>query len=175
MCNKRGVGAIIAWVLLLGFTVALATMIFLWMQGQTETMSESTVDYVEGELQCQSVRINVIKKGVDPNPCTSFEVQNVGYLNIDSVAVREFCTDGTAKSGNPIKIDPALEPKSSKTESTDGYKETVSDKGGYGICQSISENTCPQCIKVEVMPVIKTSETTKKLTGCKDRTIVVEC
>lgn len=164
--NKRGVGAIIAWVLLLGFTVALATMIFLWMKGQTETMSESTVEYVEGELQCQSVRINVVNT---TGPiCENPDVHNVGYLNIKAVVVREICTDGSATSSKePHSIN--LQPKSSKTETLGEYKTTLSGfcSGGADSCLLIIG-----CKKIEVMPILKIGE---RLVGCKDRTIVVEC
>ncbi len=175
MCNKRGISPIIATVLLLGFTITLATTVFLWMQGQTETMSESTVEYAEGEMQCQNVRINVAPTGTgDPPTCEKLEVQNMGYLKIDKIVVRELCADKSAKSSSkPHGDDDGLDPKSSRTETLGTYKILLPQSGTF--CYG-GDNSCDPnvsgCEKIEVMPIINIGN---RMVGCKDRTIVVEC
>ena len=154
MRNKKGIGPIIAWVMLLGFTISLATLVFIWMKGQTEEMSESTIESVEGEMQCQNVRVNAVKM----DACSSLEIQNLGFLTINELVVREFCSESDVNSQTYENIN--LEPKSSKTETSGAYKKTLETCSGCS------------CDKVEVMPVIKVSN--RKL-GCEDRTVEVEC
>lgn len=167
MMSKRGISPIIATVLLLGFTVALATTVFLWMKGQTETLSESTVEYAEGELQCQNVRINVQDESGVGTKCKKLNIQNVGYLDINSVAVREFCTDGSANS-SLIKID--LKPKVIKGGvEVSGYEKLLGESEAF--CSG-GINSCVDCKKVEVTPII---EVLNRKVGCKDKMIVTEC
>ena len=59
MRNRKGAGAIVAWVLLLGFSIGLAVTISMWATRQTEEMSERSTRFVEGGMQCDNVMINV--------------------------------------------------------------------------------------------------------------------
>jgi flagellin-like protein len=161
MYNKKGISPIIATVLLLGFAISLATTVFLWMKGQTETMSESTVEYAEGEMQCQNVRINVEKTGApvppDTSPtCASLKISNKGYMTINQLAVRTFNPEGSKLYPQSPDTN-YLNPQSSNCIPPCGVK---------------TETGCSGCKKVEVMPIIKIGE---RLVGCKDRTVVVTC
>lgn len=157
MDSKRGISPIIATVLLLGFSVALATTIFLWMSGHTEKMSESTVEYVEGEMQCQNIRMNVKE---DLEGCQKITIMNLGYLNIEKVAIRMFPLAGDPTGvTKDLKSGSGLEPKSSQTEEGD-YQDQVTS-----LCSG-------KCSKTEIMPIIKISE---KLSGCKDKALVLKC
>jgi hypothetical protein len=67
-------------------------------------MSEKTVKFIEGGLQCENVMINV---GVDPATCV-LTVTNTRYLNIEKVLVRRlepvdsaYCDEG---SGTQLKV-----------------------------------------------------------------------
>lgn len=94
---KRGASAIVAWVLLLGFTLALATGVFYWTKTQAEDMTESTINYVAGEMECQDISLNVIKDG------NNLQITNKGYFTVDKIAIR---TSSTSEI-----IDIALRPK----------------------------------------------------------------
>ncbi|MBS3117759.1 hypothetical protein J4430_02675 [Candidatus Woesearchaeota archaeon] len=81
---KKGVGALIGWVLLLGFVISIGTMVFLSLRTHTTELSDRTVNYISGRLECSEININV----VTAPSCSSFSVTNRGVLNIDQVAVR---------------------------------------------------------------------------------------
>lgn len=155
MIKKRGISPIIATVLLLGFAVALATTVFLWMQGQTETMSQSTVEYAEGEMQCENVRINVLKTG-DPATCGTLKVSNKGYMTVNQLAVRAFNPeDSELYPENPD--DDYLRPQSSTCTPP---------------CGEVIVTGCSGCTKIEVMPIIQIQT---RQVGCKDKVIMVDC
>ena len=167
MTDKKGIGAVIAWVLLLGFTVALATTIFLWMKGQTETMSESTIEFAEGEMQCQNVRINVVNVG------SKLNVHNVGYLTINQLSIRTIGELGE-DSKSKLEPDPApdceLNPDDCLKPQTSG---TQCQPPSCGVISDIEGNlTAPVCTQIEVMPIIKIKT---RMVGCKDRKVVIKC
>lgn len=158
MTDKKGVGAVIAWVLLLGFTVALATTIFLWMKSQTETLTESTVEHVEGELQCQNVRINVIKS--DGSTCGRLDVSNKGYVVINQLSISSF--DGASSSILYPDAEKEIKPQSTNCK----------PENNCGIEKNVNPKNITACKKIEVMPIIRISN---RKVGCKDRMVVIEC
>jgi len=158
MMKKRGISPIIATVLLLGFAVALATTVFLWMSGQTETMSKSTVEYAEGEMQCQNVRINLVKS--DDISCANLDVSNKGYITINQLAIRAFNPEGSSLYLDTGPEDNFLQPQSSECKPP-----------GCGIKKNVP-TPCSSCKKLEVMPIINIGD---RQVGCKDRAVVIEC
>ncbi len=105
--DKKGAGEIIAWILLLGFSISLAVLIFNWSRTQTEELTESTVSFVEGKLECQEIAINVVTN----EDCTSITITNKGKLNIDQLAIRTF----RQEYENTLFEKNLLAPKQSKT------------------------------------------------------------
>ncbi|MDP2907383.1 MAG: hypothetical protein Q8O03_05575 [Nanoarchaeota archaeon] len=169
MINKRGISPIIATVLLLGFTVALATTVFLWMQGQTKTMSESTVEYAEGEMQCQNVRVNVVKS--DGTTCGKLDLHNKGYLKIKQLSIKSF--DSTSSVGSILY--PTPEPSDCSLPSSNCLKPQSTNcksEDNCGVWLNVDPQNTTACNKIEVMPIIQIQ--TRKV-GCKDRTILVKC
>ncbi len=75
--NKRGASLVISWVLIIGFSIALATGIFLWAKEKTESLTESTLSDVETGIICQEVTINV-KANVD----CDLTIHNKGKLSL---------------------------------------------------------------------------------------------
>jgi hypothetical protein len=146
MINKRGVGDIIGWVLLIGFGVALATSVFIWMKGQTEEMTESTVNYVEGEMVCEDVAINVAVNEM----CNELTIVNKGKFNIDALNIIYYPATGEPGS--------KLENPATPLKPIAGEKITIS---------------VPQSVKFEITPVLKTDE--NKLNGCKNKKEVISC
>jgi len=98
---QKGAGTIVAWVLLLGFAISLATTVFLWTTRHTEEMGESAVKFVEGGMQCDNTMINVIK-----NSNCSLTVKNSLYLNIEKVVLRNLEQVKTADCalGIPLEV-----------------------------------------------------------------------
>ena len=148
MKDKKGAGAIVAWVLLMGFAIGLATTVFIWMTRETEEMSESAIKYVEGGLKCENVMINVVK---DEN-CV-LTVTNNRYLDIEKVLIRSldnpsptpvYCADGAE-----LKV---------QREGEDNSIVCEELEGGSG--------------KIEVMPMVIINE---ELVACKNKVITIEC
>lgn len=83
--NKKGM-AIVSWVLLLGFVIALATGVFIWQIKQTEELSQGMVKSVSGEMGCEGVVFNVVSR----DGCSSLTVSNKGYFDIDQFVIRVF-------------------------------------------------------------------------------------
>ena len=149
MKGKRGVGSIVGWVLLLGFTISLATIVFMWTTKSTEDLSEKSVKFIEGGLQCDNVMINV---AVDPATC-EVTVTNTRYLNIEKLNVRKL---DPSSPESFIYSDTVLEPKS---EGKDENKYRVTIPTGY-------------CGDVAVLPIIKIKE---DFVGCENKIITVSC
>lgn len=90
MKNRRGVGQIVSWILLLGLAVALGTGIFLWQVRQTEELGSSTIRFASGVMECQNLNFNAYSsKG-----CTEVTIKNSGYFSIDGFVVRIFSSFG---------------------------------------------------------------------------------
>lgn len=84
--TKKGMSEIIAWILLLGFSISLAVLIFNWTRTHTQELTESTVSFVEGKLECQEIAINVVTN----DDCSTITITNKGKLTIDQLAIRTF-------------------------------------------------------------------------------------
>tara|TARA_Y100000310_G_scaffold302635_1_gene340224 strand:+ start:60311 stop:60739 length:429 start_codon:yes stop_codon:yes gene_type:complete len=108
MITKKGISIIIGWILLLGFTITLALLVFSWSKSQAESLSEETATFVEGRLECTEIAINVV-----PNDdCSSINVNNRGKLNIDQLVILTFVgTDYDSK----IEYKEIIAPKETKT------------------------------------------------------------
>jgi hypothetical protein len=81
---KKGVSMIISWVLLLGFSVLLATTVILWSKQQTEKYTESLTEMVENDINCRDV-IYIINAN-----CTSktTSINNKGSFTIVKFIIR---------------------------------------------------------------------------------------
>ena len=99
MNDKKGVGTIVSWVLLIGLSIGLATTVFFWMTRQTEELSESTVRFVEGGMQCDNVMINAAVE----DPC-KLTITNTRYLNIEKVVLRSLDPVDTDECCNPLNV-----------------------------------------------------------------------
>lgn len=64
--KKRGISPLIATVLLIGFTIALASIIFSWISSFTEERAGKTAEIVKSEVSCAtSIEIGVEKACID--------------------------------------------------------------------------------------------------------------
>ncbi len=83
--NKKGVSPIIAWVLLLGFSVTLGVIVSSWYLQSSEQMTESTLTTLEGGIECNDVSINVAY--TERYSDCWLKISNTGKLKIDSVKI----------------------------------------------------------------------------------------
>lgn len=96
--SKKGI-AVIGWVLLVLFTVAAAMTVINWAKSHGKMLTEETVSYVEGRIDCQQVRIANIS-----HTCAALsevELKNIGTLNIDKVSAR---TDGKSSEIKDLEL-----------------------------------------------------------------------
>lgn len=88
MFHKKGISPVIAWVLILGFTIALGAIVTNWYLQQSKKTTESTLGTMEGEMECNEIRINVAF--TQPQPTSGnciLKVSNTGMLKIDSIRI----------------------------------------------------------------------------------------
>ncbi|MFH1332085.1 MAG: hypothetical protein ABIH63_02255 [archaeon] len=154
MKDRKGMQTVVAWVLLLGFSITLGTFVFIWATKSSEEMTESTLKFVEGGLQCDQVQIYAVFDPQDiNNPCGYINITNRGYLTMEQIMVR-----GVNKATEqPIpnqKINMPLRPK----EKFEGSTAT------WGLPQTNAE--------VELIPIIKDKT---DMIACVDRIIRIEC
>jgi len=150
MVSKKGASPAIAWVLVLGLTIGIATTTFFFLSQQADDLTEKAVTYGEGGLQCESVMVNVAVQNLAE---CNLSVVNRGYVNIDQLVIRQ--TDDKGLNSTVYK-DKILEPKSEgKDEAL--YKAVI--QTGF-------------CGNVTVMPIISVRD---QLSGCSNRVLEVDC
>ena len=122
MQNKRGVGSIVAWVLLVGLGVSLGLMVTIWAKQQATKTTEFIIKDVEESLQSRDVLIveDIVDLGliygVDVNP------QPVGDdVKLTMTFTSPFCPYGPQmvadlerqikeKGAEEVRIDVTFEP-----------------------------------------------------------------
>ena len=98
---KKGVSPLIAWVLIIGLSIALAIVVGNFMKESAEETAESLIKDIEGGAVCNKLNINA-----EPLECNKaskkikLALSNRGFLAIDKVRVRLFYSDNTL--GNEI-------------------------------------------------------------------------
>jgi len=92
---------LIAWVLIIGLSIALAIVVGNFMKESAEETAESLIKDIEGGAVCNKLNINA-----EPLECNKaskkikLALSNRGFLAIDKVRVRLFYSDNTL--GNEI-------------------------------------------------------------------------
>jgi len=88
--SKKGISPLIATVLVIGFTVALAAVILTWGTGFTKKISKSTEETTETQLACaQDVNFDVTAACYDmANDGVQFIVENNGNRDLTNFSVR---------------------------------------------------------------------------------------
>lgn len=114
--RNKGVEGVLAWVLLLGFSVTIGVMVFMWATKMSGRISENTVNYVEGDMSCEQVQIYSEFTRDNNGICKNIKTMNKGYLNITQIMIRGM-EKQTGKVIKPQTIDfkPAMKPKEDVT------------------------------------------------------------
>ncbi len=86
--HKKGISPVIAWILILGISVALGSIVTNWYLSKTETITESTLSTLEGGIECNDVNVNVAYTKISGN-CI-IKVSNTGQFKIDYVKINTF-------------------------------------------------------------------------------------
>ena len=75
--GKKGISPLIAWILILGLTVAIASIVSIWYTQKAKSMSEETFSGFETGVECSEANYNVL---FDEN-CNA-AIINTGHLKI---------------------------------------------------------------------------------------------
>jgi len=94
--NKKGISPLIATVLLIGFTVALAAVIMTWGGGFVRDMTRSTEQSTQSALKCTQLDFKIQKAS-----CTGLTIENKGSVDIKSFVFRVYDTSGTVTTPIP--------------------------------------------------------------------------
>ncbi len=107
MMNKKGISPLIATVLILGFTIALAAIVMTWGKSFTQGLQESTEKSSESAILC-ATEINFKVKNVclDSNNKYKITVENNGQRDIKYFDVRYYKSPSDVVTGK-ISFDEA--------------------------------------------------------------------
>lgn len=96
MMNNKGISPLIATVLLIGFTVALAAVIMTWGGGFVRDMTSTTEQNTQSALKCTQLDFKITKAG-----CTGLTIENKGSVDIKSFVFRVYDSSGSVTTPIP--------------------------------------------------------------------------
>ncbi|MEA3378753.1 MAG: archaellin/type IV pilin N-terminal domain-containing protein [Nanoarchaeota archaeon] len=149
--NKRGISPLIATVLIIGFTVALAAVIMTWGQSFSKSMSQSTEESTEVQLACsQDVKFELKSVCWDSDALRlKLTVANNGNKDLKNITARVKVTESIigvipdlAEEGVPSE-DPTLAAFGLKVFSVDPAGLDLATFGGADVTE------------VELIPLIE--------------------
>ena len=106
--NKKGISPLIATVLLIGFTVALAAVVIIWGSGFVSRTTVASSEKTAQTLACTSDlnfdirKVNCDDNGVDAGGVSKITIDNKGSYAIKKIIFRSF--DKTGKNKDVIEI-----------------------------------------------------------------------
>ncbi|QQG38926.1 MAG: hypothetical protein HYS32_00465 [Candidatus Woesearchaeota archaeon] len=96
---KKGVSPLIAWVLIVGFTISLAVIVSNALKKQAESSTEKIEEFVEGGSTCNKITIQATPLNCDKGSgIAKFNLANKGLLGVDKIKARLFYADNTVGS-----------------------------------------------------------------------------
>ena len=148
---KRGQGAIIAWVLLIGLSVSLAVVVSTWTRQQAEETAEGIVSQTEVDLRCASVSFNAAPDCVD-----SFEMK---IVNRGDFTIHKFVAQIQSKDGKLVS-------------NTINLFENGREPLKPGDTQTLKTQNSFQNSEIGLVPFIKVED---QIVGCSTRKLTVKC
>ena len=107
--NNKAATEIISWVLLVGMTIALATIVSLWIKSTAEKQVKDIIEPIEEDLLCNEVSFNVNLT----NDCKNPKITNKGSFKIDDFTIR--INNQLIVNGLKNSFDEAILPDQSKS------------------------------------------------------------
>lgn len=86
--DKKGISPLIATVLVIGFTIALALVIFSWGKTFTETLTKGTGEKAEQQLDCSDLVSFEVKNACYAGSEVKFTLENEGDITLDKITLR---------------------------------------------------------------------------------------
>ncbi|MFH0752746.1 MAG: archaellin/type IV pilin N-terminal domain-containing protein [archaeon] len=106
--NKRGISPLIATVLIIGFTVALAAVIMVWGQGFIKDMQQKTESGADVQLVCaQDVAVELSNACLDIDGTVKVTVKNDGSKDIKTLTLRTYVSASEIGSDILANAEPA--------------------------------------------------------------------
>lgn len=90
--NKKGISPVLAWVLLLGFSITLAAITTVYVKNTAETQIEQTTVFVEAGMECDEVFWNV------KYDSELFTLANTGGKTIKAYNYKVYLIDDTIET-----------------------------------------------------------------------------
>lgn len=84
MILKKGASELVAWVLIIGFSLALGVLVTQWLKDQATISADIVTKDIEKDLRCNDVSINAFFSA----QCTEIDVTNRGYHKVVAIKVR---------------------------------------------------------------------------------------
>lgn len=178
MKNKRGVSPLIAWVLLISFTIAMGLLITKWVVDQ---IGDTEFDTDE-ELYCVDVSILMMSDPVRTNPGeVDFILKNNGNFRIKRISLGRETTERAEEWCLQLNIDiGGGSPFNPGTEYTHTLK--IGDMQGnlvgnettiYQMCEDVTQSAIPEekLLSISIVPWIEIED---EPIACIDKKIVIE-
>ena len=89
--NKRGIGPIVAFVLLMALSVTLGAFVTIWYTKSTEGQAKTVIEKYGNADECSDVRFDV---EFDYATCNGIKVYNLGNFNIDKIKLELLSDEG---------------------------------------------------------------------------------
>ena len=86
--NKRGISPLIATVLIIGFTVALAAVVMTWGTGFVRSTTDSTAESTNVALACSRMNYKITNVGCTGTTINTVEISNDGETKIEELILR---------------------------------------------------------------------------------------
>lgn len=163
---RKGISPLIATVLIIGFTVALAAIIMTWGTTFSKGMQKTTESTTEEQLACaQDVVIDLSSACIEGSNI-KLTIKNDGSKDLQRVSVRLYdsaSTVGTAKWEDIVEpINPVLTAYGLKTI-------VLATAAGAGVDAVVSDLTPLTNVRLaEIIPVIKVGEKELTCAATKD-------
>lgn len=86
--NKKGISQLLITVLIIGFAVALAAIIFIWGGGFTKDVTEQTSNIADDQIICMKDVDYKITTACYEGPTVKTTIENKGSVDIEDVVLR---------------------------------------------------------------------------------------
>lgn len=160
--TRKGISPLIATVLIIGFTVALAAIIMTWGTTFSKGMQKTTEATTEEQLACaQDVNIDLSSACFAGEDKIKLTIKNDGSKALESVSARFYVDGSVVTSVSPLM-------------KTDGVTQLTI--AAYGLettevemtLDSPADDRAAEVTLVEIVPVIKVGEKTLTCAQTKD-------
>tara|TARA_Y100000310_G_scaffold327446_1_gene393840 strand:- start:20107 stop:20577 length:471 start_codon:yes stop_codon:yes gene_type:complete len=154
--KKKGVSPLIATVLLVGFVIIIAVLIWLWYGNVIEERAEKEGAKISGEFSCAtdvsiSVALNDCRMFINPYTFVNFDLTNDGLVDLNGIRIIVEGSDGTETLG-------------------------VSKVFGKTTTRNIGEKyDATQVGTAETVTIIPTVESGPSTITCSEQQVVLDC